>query len=306
MLAPPSGIGHDTLADVLQTGWSIAPSALSYAPLGFGSHHWIADDHFVTVDEATDELVLRAALTTARSLRDDAGLEFVIAPIPAHDGRLIVPLARSWVVHVYERLEITDETGFGPHDDPEVVALVQAIHEATPIVGHHARREDFFIWARDDLANALSNLDGPWDTGPYGEPARRLLAENADDVRHLLAAHDGLVNDVPGDGWVVTHGEPHRGNIFRTTSGWAVVDWDTVLIAPAERDFWDIGGAPCDPQLAQLYRMRWDLADIAVYVAGFCADHTGDANDDRSWENLVSYLDVRNRWPDQCGRPAPS
>jgi aminoglycoside phosphotransferase (APT) family kinase protein len=39
------------------------------------------------------------------------------------------------------------------------------------------------------------------------------------------------------DSWVVTHGEPHRGNVIRDPRGGVyLVDWDTTLIAPRERD----------------------------------------------------------------------
>lgn len=303
MLAPPPNLAAGDLADVLRSAWSIEPRNLAYAAVGFGSHHWTTDHHFVTVDEVDDAVDLRAALSTARALRDDAGLEYVIAAIPADDGSLVVPVGDEWVVHLYDRLDVVDDTTFGPHDDPEVLDLVRSIHDATPIAGRHANHEDFTIWDRDDLEEALADLDDPWNTGPYGERARRLLAANADDLVRLLAIHDQRAVAVAPNDWVVTHGEPHRGNIFRTTRGWAVVDWDTVLVAPAERDLWDLGGAGAlaDPQLADLYRLRWDLTEVAVYIAGFYDDHTGDADDERSWEGLVNHLDLRRRWPDLLG-----
>jgi spectinomycin phosphotransferase len=301
VLAAPAHFDVDALAAVLRDAWSIDAPRLDYAPLGFGSHHWLADEHFVTVDIAADHDDLDAALRTARSLRDDAGLEFVIAAIPAVDGRLVVRVGDDWVVHVYERLEVVDDTLFGPHDSPEVVELVQAVHAATPIAGRHANRETFRIWDRDDLDEALADLDEAWDTGPYGDRARVVLAERADEVRRLLAAYDELVAGVPAEGWVVTHGEPHRGNVFRTSRGWAMVDWDTVLVGPSARDLWDMRSAPCDPTLRRLYRMQWDLNEIAIYVATFYDEHPGDANDDLSWKGLNEYCDVRGRWPDLFG-----
>ncbi len=83
-----------------------------------------------------------------------------------------------------------------------------------------------------------------------------------------------------------------------STRGWAIVDWDTVLVAPPEPDFWDLPGDHGDPLLTKLYRLRWDLSEVAVYVSGFYNEHTGDANDDRSWEGFLEYIDLRRRWPD--------
>lgn len=297
MLAPPNGLTDEDVAVALLGGWSLAPESLTYAPVGFGSHHWIAGDHFVTVDDLADASGLEAALRTARALRDDADLPFVIAATPAADGALLVPVGGGWVMHVYERLDVVDDTTFGPHDDPEVLDLVRQVHGATERVGHHADHEDFSIWARDDLEEALGDLDEPWETGPFAKRARQLLAAHADDVSALFAIHDRLAADVARSGWVVTHGEPHRGNIFRTTNGWAIVDWDTALVAPAERDLWSVPGDHGDPERCLLYRLRWDLTEIAVYVAGFYDEHPGDANDDQSWAGFLEYIDLRRRWP---------
>lgn len=296
VLNRPAGVTDDELVEVLHRAWALGARDLRYAPVGFGSHHWLTTDHFVTVDEVRDATALDAALRTATALRHDAGLEFVVAPLPTDDGALLVPLGDEWLVHVYERLIVVDDTQFGPHEDPEVVEMVRAIHDATPIASTYANREDFSIWERDELEEALADLDDPWCTGPYGERARRLLAEHATDLQRLLDVHDRLVGEVHTDGWVVTHGEPHRGNVFRSTRGWVVVDWDTVLLAPAERDLWDL---PVDGRavLDELYRLRWDLMEVAVYIAGFYDDHPGDENDAQSWHGLTTYLDPRRRWP---------
>lgn len=78
---------------------------MEYVPEGGGSHHWklTGDDgqpHFVTVDDLDDKdwmgdtrrtvfEGLERALGTAAALRYEAGLEFVVAPIPARDGELL-------------------------------------------------------------------------------------------------------------------------------------------------------------------------------------------------------------------------
>lgn len=296
MLNRPADVHDRDVLRALETHWGVVPRQIGYRAVGFGSHHWVTEDHFVTADPADAGPGLDAALRTATALRDDAGLDFVIAPIPTRSGSMLAPATDEWVVHVAPRLTIVDSTEYGPHTDPEVVEVVRAIHDATPDASQHAAREDFSISDRDELEGALDDLDRPWDAGPYAERARVLLAAHADSVRRLLDAHDRLVADVPTDGWVVTHGEPHRGNVFRTTDGWAVVDWDTVQLAPPERDLWDLP-ADCHARRRELYRLRWDLTNIAVYVAGFARPHTGDLNDDQSWASLVTYVDARRRWP---------
>ena len=91
------------------------------------------------------------------------------------------------------------------------------------------------------LEQALAQLDTPWDHGPFAEPARASLRAHAGRVRDRLHAYDqlaGRVRDAPGP-WVVTHGEPHGSNVILGAAGdrW-LVDWDTTLIGPRERDLW--------------------------------------------------------------------
>ena len=291
MLARPPDLTDDDVRAVLAEGWRLSPRTLEYTAVGFGSHHWLTESHFVTVDEVADHDDLEAALRVTAALRDDAGLEFVHAPHPSAAGERLVRLGDEWLVHVYDRLDVLDDTKHGPHDDPEVVELVRRIHEATPVVAHLAGVEDFGIWDREDLEGALAELDEPWETGPYGDRCRELLREGADAVRAALAEHDAIAAAVPRDGWVVTHGEPHRGNVFRTTDGWKVVDWDTVLVAPPERDWWDLcAAANGDPVRNDLYTLRWDLLEVACYVSEFWDDHDDDANTRESWKNLLRYL----------------
>jgi hypothetical protein len=46
-----------------------------------------------------------------------------------------------------------------------------------------------------------------------------------------------------------------------------------------------------------LYRLRWDLAEVANYVAEFRAPHGDDANTRESWKNLVHSAELEARWP---------
>ena len=103
---------------------------------------------------------------------------------------------------------------------------------------------------------------------------------------------------------VLTHGEPHPGNTMLTAEGWVLIDWDTALAAPPERDLWSLdpgdgsildayagltGVTPQSPML-DLYRLRWDIADIAIDVSRFRRPHTGNAEDDESFGLLSSLV----------------
>ena len=121
----------------------------------------------------------------------------------------------------------------------------------------------------------------PWTGGPYAEPGRDLLARYEEPVRQALARFDGLVNRVQGAGGpcVITHGEPHPGNLLRTRTGLRLIDWDMTALARPERDLWwvisgDQDAARYSRQTSwtvnqdalALYRLRWDLDDIAGFL----------------------------------------
>ena len=91
--------------------------SLEYQAVGFGSHHWLATDAgggrvFAMVDDLTAKLRTRrtrptphsagsGAFATALSLRADAGLGFVVAPVPASDGRALARLSGRYSLAVY-------------------------------------------------------------------------------------------------------------------------------------------------------------------------------------------------------------
>jgi spectinomycin phosphotransferase len=262
-----------------------------YAALGFGSHHWIATDaagarRFVTVDVLAAAgnsgfPRLTAAFQTARQLCDE-GLEFVVAPLPDRRGDVLRRLTDRFSIAVFPYVEGTaGRCGeyATERQRSEVRRLIGVLHTATAMVDGIALREDFSVAARPSLEHALTELDRPWDSGPFAEPARRLLGEVEADLRTAFAAYDELVELVKADPtpWVITHGEPHAANVIWTDDRPRLVDWDTALIAPAARDLWTLTQPSDDPAFA-LYRLRWDLTEIALYVSEFRRPHARTAD----------------------------
>ena len=96
------------MAAAAATGWGLRPTAVQYLPEGGGSFHWRVVDRergalFVRVDDLDDKpwigdqraVVLdglRRAFATAILLQQDAGLSFVVAPLPSVAGQAVQPL----------------------------------------------------------------------------------------------------------------------------------------------------------------------------------------------------------------------
>jgi hypothetical protein len=337
VLTQPADLGDDAITEALRRHWDWPAVAAQYQAVGFGSHHWTVTDAggarlFATVDDLaakrngagdTDDAAfgrLAAAFAAARALREEAGLSFVVAPLPAADGRLLVRLrpGYSLVVHPYlDGHPASDSWSFRTAAERRaVIGLLAEIHRA----GTSAPADDFAGPDLDGLG-ALPGLAGrPWDSGPYGERARRLLAAQAHGVEVLTGAYRALAARAAArpERMVVTHGEPHAGNVLVTPAGLRLVDWDTALLAPPERDLWALAaddpsvldayaaatGTEIDRDALALYRLWFDLDEIGNYLELFRAPHGQTADTALSWQELQHYLRPAARWPALfAGRP---
>jgi spectinomycin phosphotransferase/16S rRNA (guanine(1405)-N(7))-methyltransferase len=252
---------------------------------------------------------LRASLAAATDLRA-SGAAFVVAPVRSGGGEPLVRVNDRFGVAVYPFLD-GRSFDWGEFSSPEhrlsVLRLVAAVHTAPPAVSRQAPADDFAVPHRDALEAAFdptSDVDG---AGPYALRTSLLVRQNAAPIRQLLARYDGLMSRAGSRAGraVLTHGEPHPGNTMLTADGWVLIDWDTALVAPPERDLWLIDpgdgtildayasatGVTPMPDLVEAYRLRWDIADIAVDVGRFRRRHAGTPEDDKAWGFLASVIE---------------
>jgi spectinomycin phosphotransferase len=315
----PEGVSERELRLALAQGWEIHCTELRYAPVGAGSYHWEARDPrgdrwFISVDDldgkswlgssrAEAYAGLRAALDTTRALRDRAGLGFVAAPEPTAAGATLCPVNPRYAVAVYPFIdgvgrEFGDQLPAAERD--HLVDMLAALHQVTPTPPMPVAQ--LGLSQRGELEAALHDLKQPWSGGPFSEPARALLAGSAGAIRTVLATFDRLAAQAAAARYrVITHGEPHPGNVIQTADGPMLIDWDTVGLAVPERDLWSlishpggdvarrytrVTGHPIDPDALTLYRIRWALDDIAAFTGQLRAphNHTGDAEE--AWQAL--------------------
>jgi hypothetical protein len=326
MLTPPDRLPAAAVAGALRRWWGLAVATAEYRPVGWGSHHWAVTDAagsrwFVTADELENKRMsehepldtafgrLRAALAAATDLRA-SGAGFVVAPVPAADGEPLVRVNDTFGLAVYP---FVDGQSFDWGEFPSsehrlgVLRLVAAVHTAPAAASRHALADDFAVPQRDALDAAFDPASDVPGAGPYALRTSLLIRQNAAPVRDLLAEYGRLVSrarSLPGRA-VLTHGEIHPGNTMLTADGWVLIDWDTALVAPPERDLWRLDpgdGSILDayaqatgvtplPELLQLYRLRWDITDIAIDVARFRRPHAGTPEDDKSWGFLASVVE---------------
>jgi spectinomycin phosphotransferase len=322
----PDDLDHAELAAALADGWGLKDARLEYVPEGGGSHHWhcvagdrevfvSADDLTATFHAATDEdaafASLERAYGVAGALRDRAGLDFVVAQIPDRAGRRLRRLGPRYAVRVEPFIRGTPGVfgEYSPGDRRSVAEALARLHRATDRVPAGLPQvTDLRIPSRAALEAALADVDRPWESGPWAEPARALLTGRAEDIADRLQRHDTaaarLLETRPR--WVMTHGEPHGGNVIRNPAGRRyLIDWDAAMVAPRERDLhmvldfaftgWDAyravaGDVELDIEALNLYRHLWAVADIASFTAILRRPHRDTVHMRWAYAALESYL----------------
>ena len=313
MRARPDGVSEDDVSLALAQGWRIDAAAMRYAAVGGGSYHWVAGDGaarrwFVTVDDLDDKAWLgesrpavmaglRSAMNTALALRWEAGLEFVVAPVPGGSGETVRPAGPRHAVMVFPFLTGTPGR-WGevqpPAERAVLIDMLAALHQSAPAGAPVAA---IGLARREELDAALRDVEQPWRAGPFAEPARVLLAGAAGQIRHRLQNFDRLAGAVRASEFVITHGEPHPGNVMRVGSRRMLIDWDTAGLGPPERDLWwvvgetgegsrryaDLTGRLVDPAGLALYRLRWALDDISAFVNRLRTEHRRTADTEHAW-----------------------
>jgi hypothetical protein len=124
-----------------------------------------------------------------------AGLQFVISPIAARDGRPLRQVDGRYTASVFPFLSGRSHP-FGPYTDARlrnrVLDMIVVLHQATPAVRDGAPRHVLGFAGQDDLEAFLLSPDQPWDSGPYAEAARSLLLPHAADLGQIVTTFDRL------------------------------------------------------------------------------------------------------------------
>ncbi|GAA5152034.1 hypothetical protein GCM10023340_31650 [Nocardioides marinquilinus] len=288
----PDGVLDADILVAVQAGWPEAVDgvdAVEHLPVGFGAHHWRASADgeprlFVTLDVVgvagarhADAGSLHDAYATAAELaRSVDAVHAGLAPwvVPCGSGPLSVT---PWL----------DAVRPAALDEPATAAVLDALHRATPPATTPRWRTVVPPGLADDLA---SRVRRPWTAGPHGERVRTALVERLDDVHRWVARHHHLASVAPQRPWVVTHGEPGLHNQLVTADGrLLLVDWESVRLAPAERDLRTLDRG--DPEMLELFDLEWRLEEVGQYAAWFEGPHADTADARTAVEGLMEELE---------------
>ena len=283
----PDALEDRDIRSALAAGWEIDTTTMRYVSLGGGSYHWqvqAADgcrwfvsatdlDHapWLGADRSSSLRTLRATMNTALTLREAVGLSFVLAPVPCNDGGTLRPVRQRYGLVVHPFLEgACGEFGapLAPAETSAAIDMVAALHGTpTRTVDLHPLVD---LKARESLDHADLALGS------------------------IVERYDELCGDFSDRSLVITHGEPHAGNVMRAGDDTYLIDWDTAALALPERDLWllfdhgntdvlriyeDRTGHTVDPTALAFYRLRWAIEELLGAVGDLDASSTRQAID---------------------------
>jgi spectinomycin phosphotransferase len=175
-------IRDSDVATALARQWALTVQELTYQPVGFGGHHWLAVDQtgsrwFVTVSDLAAPWVpdLSAAMQTAAWLAREARLEFVVAPVPTRAGQVVGSLDSRHALTLFPYLDVAPSSFEDPIDDGDraaIIDLLARLRTATP-QGIQVPSRALELASRQVIEQALASLDVPWNGGPRPGPGGR-------------------------------------------------------------------------------------------------------------------------------------
>jgi spectinomycin phosphotransferase len=302
----PSGVDDAVVLEAVRAAWDRQVDAVEHLPVGFGAHHWAASVGgrrrlFVTLDglgSRHSPESLEGAYAGAAALFD-AGLGFVVPCLRSCSGTFTVTFGRSADAGALSATGWVDGTvagtgGLADRGAAEADARILArLHAATPPPCVPTWRP---LVGNSFAAELDRRTASAWDSGPYAERARLGLRGRLDAIERWVAAYHRLAVEARQRPWVATHGEPHTRNQLVVAGGVRLVDWESLKLAPRERDLRtlvDSGHAdlarPHWP-MVEMFDLEWRLDEISQYADWFAAPHTGDTNDDVAIGGLLSEL----------------
>ncbi|WP_249025487.1 phosphotransferase family protein [Streptomyces sparsogenes] len=303
VLSPPPFIDNEAIASAVAAHWLPEAAGADYLPWGFGAHHWrVAGGGttlFVTLDQVEPRHTaasLEAAYAGAAALAA-TGMDTVCAPLPARSGRFTVDVGVG-VLSVTPWLEgrsPTEAEAREPRHVGQIIDALAALHHAAPPDGlrHWAPRVGPAF--ADELRGRTAR---PWRSGPLAEEARTTIVACHGAIEDWTGRYHELANIAltRRDSWVPTHGEPHNDNQVVGVHGLKLVDWESLALAPRERDYADLLEAGVadrldpDPAMVELFSLDWRLSEIDEYSRWFAAPHTGTEDDHTALEGLREEL----------------
>jgi spectinomycin phosphotransferase len=250
MLTEPA-LAHESIVACLYDGYGLRIAQVTFLPIGADYYSAV---YRVAADDGTPYLLkLRSGdfdevAADLPAWLHAQGIRRVMAPIPTTTQRLQVSAHDfDWILYPYFAGKNGFQTPLSPRHWITLGKSVAAVHacELPTELGARVPREAFSPRWRD----CVRAYDEQAETRTYDDPIARELAAfwlaKRDEIRAIVGRAEqlGCALQSSARDFVVCHADLHAGNVLVGDGDeLAIVDWDTLILAPKERDLMFIGG----------------------------------------------------------------
>lgn len=249
MLEKPA-LKDEKIATCLQQAYGLRVQEVLFLPLGADVH--TAVYRITTVDNIPYFLKLRSGDFEKTSILlpkflSEQGIRQVIAPLTTNTGALWAGLDRfAAVLYPFVAGQNAYDLKMQPHHWQVFGTTLRRLHAVTlpPALTRALPRETFTNQWRETVKTYLARLDKVQFVDPIALETAAVLKTEQGVILDLVERAERLaqvVQTYPLE-FVVCHADIHAGNILLTSDDhFYIVDWDTLLLAPKERDLMYLG-----------------------------------------------------------------
>ena len=303
----------------LRDDYGLRAAQVAFLPLG--ADRDTAVYRVVAVDDTPYFLKLRSGLFDDTSVSypkflSDQGIRQIIAPLSTKTGQLWANLAPYKVI-LYPYVEGKNgyEVNLSDGHWGEFGTALKRIHTAVvpPFIIDRIKRETYSPQWREIVKTFLERIENDTFGDPIAVELAAFLRAKRDKILALVKRAERLAQVLQTQSLdsIVCHSDIHAGNILiDANNGFYIVDWDTLTLAPKERDLMYIGGGllgsgrtpqeeetlfyrgygqtEVDPVVLAYYRYERIIEDIAVYCEQLFLTDEGNADRQQSLQYLKS------------------
>lgn len=318
MLEKPE-LKDEKIINCLKTEYGLSVEKIAFLPLGADLN--TAVYRVVTNDETVYFLKLRrgefdeAAVAVPKYL-SDLGIKQIIPSLTTQTGQLWASLAPFKVI-LYPYVEGHNgfERNLSDQQWVEFGAALKRFHTADipSAITSSIQREKFSPQWRDTVKMFLERIEAETFDEPVAVEMAAFLKIKGDETLELVKRAERfaqMLQEQPPE-FILCHADIHAWNLLiDDNDAFYMVDWDTLIFAPKERDLMFVGGGlggnghtpreeealfyqgygqtQIDPIAMAYYRYERIIEDIAVYCGQIFLSDEGGEDRKQSLEYLKS------------------
>ncbi len=233
-------MNHSNLNRILVIHWNLQITALTDAPRQF-----VAETFFVKTEDQTffckvidKPLFIDGVITSLPALANihDLGYSKINYPIPTVGGDLFVKEGGTLIV----LFNFIDAPQNYEYDNTILGKTIAEIHKLSPQITTPIKHEQFEFKHASVFMNKLDQLSSEAGRDEIATNLHKLMNANYSTIVRAYKQFQIVAENCSNSelDCVITHGDAPGNVLVKSPDDIYIVDWDDILLAPAERDLW--------------------------------------------------------------------